>query len=348
MTIELFLRGDQIATYSSLSTQGNSNGIQVQIQGVQTLGSAGDTFRIVVRQVNSGQTAFQNGQFVDIYAWPDTVPPSPPVYSNLNPQHDQFQGRASSAEHMVFTNQKIIFDLNGLTNGYKQYGPGDHPPREQQLPFENIPSVPPAAPCFTAGTCILTPSGERPIETLVPGDLVITLDHGPQPLRWVGSRKVAGSGAFAPVLFAPFSLGNTRPVRVSPQHRMLLSDWRADLWFGTREVLAAAQHLVNGRNVIRTLVPWVTYFHIALDRHELVLANGIPCETLHLGRMGLAAMDADQREELLALFPVLFRTGSGRCLPTARRCLRRWEVDLLTAEPDPRDTSGQQDRAAVA
>ena len=44
--------------------------------------------------------------------------------------------------------------------------------------------------CFAAGTRIATPQGARPVETLCPGDLVTTLDHRPQPLRWVGSRRL--------------------------------------------------------------------------------------------------------------------------------------------------------------
>ncbi len=47
-----------------------------------------------------------------------------------------------------------------------------------------------SVPCFVAGTLIRTPDGDVPIESLRPGDLVLTLDDGPQPLRWVGSRVV--------------------------------------------------------------------------------------------------------------------------------------------------------------
>lgn len=56
--------------------------------------------------------------------------------------------------------------------------------------------------CFAAGTLIATPGGDRPVEGLLPGDSVTTLDHGPQPLRWIGARRVAGLGADAPVWFA--------------------------------------------------------------------------------------------------------------------------------------------------
>ncbi|MDT8856377.1 Hint domain-containing protein [Paracoccaceae bacterium Fryx2] len=322
------MMGDEIGTYSGLSASGNNNGMKVELTGVQPLGSATDVFRVVVTQVNSGQAAFMNGQFVAIYAWPDTVPPSPPLYSSLNPQHDQFQGRASSSTHMIFTNQKVFFDLDGVTAGTAQFGPGLHPLRDTQLPFAALSPTPPAIPCFTAGTRLRTPSGMRAVETLRPGDPVLTLDHGAQSVRWIGARTVAGTGAFAPIRIAAGALGNRRALRLSPQHRVLLTDWRADLWFGSKDVLVAARHLVNGSTIVQETVPRVTYLHLAFDRHEVLCAEGIPCESLHLGRMGLAAMDAAQREELLALFPEL---ANGLPAPTARPCLRQWEAGLLVA-----------------
>ena len=45
-------------------------------------------------------------------------------------------------------------------------------------------------PCFTAGTCIRTPRGEVPVETLKLGDQVLTLDNGPQEIRWIGKRSL--------------------------------------------------------------------------------------------------------------------------------------------------------------
>lgn len=329
--MELFLRGDQIATYASASQQGNSNGTQVTLNGIQTLGSASDTFRIVVRQYNPGDSAFQNGQQVDIYAWPDTEPPAPPLFTNLNPQHDMFQGRASSGTHQIFSHPaKVVFDLNGLTGGTVRYGPGNHPPLNEKLTFDALPDEPPAVPCFTPGTRLLTPRGMRAVETLRPGDLVVTLDHGPRPLLWTGRRQVAGIGPFAPVHVAAGALGNRRALLVSPQHRFLIRDWRSDLWFGAGEVLVAARHLVDGTTVTRRMMPEVTYLHIAFDRHEMVLAEGIATESLHLGQMGLAAMDPAQRRELLHLFPEL--SGPLAAQPqTARPCLRGWEAGLLAA-----------------
>lgn len=72
----------------------------VKLTGVQALGGANEYFRVMVRQVNNGQENFANGQWVDIYI-PTTAPNPKPIFSNLNPQHDQVQGRASASDHMV-------------------------------------------------------------------------------------------------------------------------------------------------------------------------------------------------------------------------------------------------------
>ncbi|MFN6979673.1 MAG: choice-of-anchor L domain-containing protein, partial [Gemmobacter sp.] len=75
-------------------------------------------------------------------------------------------------------------------------------------------------PCFAAGTRILTAGGPVAVETLRPGDLVVTQDDGPQPLRWIGRRRVAAVGALAPVRIAAGTFGPHGRLVVSPQHRI--------------------------------------------------------------------------------------------------------------------------------
>lgn len=326
--VVIFATGDEIGTYSGLSMSGNSNGVKLTLTGVEPLGSATDIFRIVIRQVTPGETQFTNGQFVDIYAWPDSSDPPVPIFSSLNPQHDQFQGRASSAEHQIFTSPTgVVFDLDGITAGTVRYGPGLDPPRDQKLAFSSFSPTPPTIPCFAAGTLIDTADGPRRIETLCVGDLVHTADDGPQPIRWTGGTEVVGRGPFAPVRFAAGSLGNHRPLVVSQQHRILVGDWRSALFFGQEQVLVAARHLVNGGTVRLMPVPRIAYHHMVFDRHQIVFSEGIPTESLHLGSVAVSALDRAARAEVLALFP-----GLGRGLPpghTARTCLRAWEGRLV-------------------
>lgn len=134
--------------------------------------------------------------------------------------------------------------------------------------------------CFTAGTLIRTPGGQRAIETLAPGDLVWTLDHGFQPLRWVGSTDIAGTGDAAPVTLGTGTIGNDQPLLLSPNHRVLLSGPDVELMFGTAEVLAPAKSLVDGSGVRITPRQGVRYFHLQFDRHEIVESNGALTESL--------------------------------------------------------------------
>ncbi len=86
--------------------------------------------------------------------------------------------------------------------------------------------------CFTPGARILTNCGERAIETLKLGDMVVTRDHGLRPIRWIGKRTVIGRGAFAPISVAPgVAKGDSKGLLVSPQHRILFTGYRAELLF---------------------------------------------------------------------------------------------------------------------
>lgn len=165
--------------------------------------------------------------------------------------------------------------------------------------------------CFTHGTLVDTPDGARLIEDLSPGDLVTTLDNGSQPVRWIGRRAVSVAEmrdrtALRPVRFEANAFGNPRPLLVSPQHRMLISDWRAQVYFGEDQVLIAAKALENGTTV-RQIVPeeGVVYCHLLFDRHELILAEGVLSESFHPGEAGMGLLDAAQRQEIAALFPHL-------------------------------------------
>ncbi|WP_179380839.1 Hint domain-containing protein [Jannaschia marina] len=160
-------------------------------------------------------------------------------------------------------------------------------------------------PCFAAGTLIRTMAGDVPVETLAAGDFVTTYDHGAQPLRWVGQTTVPATGRFAPVRFAAGALGTTRDLTVSPQHRILITGWRAELLFGGPEVLAPAVGLVNDTDIQRVSGGEVTYVHLMFDHHEIVYSNDIPTESFRPDSYSLGAVDTATREEIFALFPEL-------------------------------------------
>lgn len=182
--------------------------------------------------------------------------------------------------------------------------------------------------CFAAGTRILTPQGERLIEDLQVGDMVITADNGLQPIRWIGTRSVSALGDLAPVKIRKGTFNNTRDLLVSPQHRMLLSGYKAELLFGEPEVLAPAIHLLDDHAVTRQVRDEVTYIHLLFDQHELVFAEGTPSESFHPGHVGMNAILDPAREELFRIFPEL-RTNVGAYGPTSRLCLKKHETKAL-------------------
>ncbi len=185
--------------------------------------------------------------------------------------------------------------------------------------------------CFTPGTLIATNSGDRPVETLRPGDLIQTVDHGLQPLRWTGHRTVPAQGAFAPVLFRAGALGNRRDLLVSQQHRMLIRDWRVALNTGHDEALTPAKHLLNGDSVCLKPGGQVTYLHLMFDRHELVWSEGCISESFHPGALGWSGLDIAAREEILSLFPKLATAGLPAYGPTARPSLCAYETRASVA-----------------
>lgn len=183
--------------------------------------------------------------------------------------------------------------------------------------------------CFTPGIRLLTPHGERAVESLRAGDLVITRDHGPQAIRWIGRRTVPGIGRFAPVRVAAHVLdGGRAPLLVSPQHRFLFTGYKAELLFGCDEVLIAARHLVDGLAVTQEDQATVTYIHVMFDRHEVIYAEGAATESFHAGDIGISAITDQAREEMFAIFPEL-RSNPNAYGDTARPCLKRHEARLL-------------------
>jgi Hint domain/Bacterial Ig domain len=173
-------------------------------------------------------------------------------------------------------------------------------------------------PCFVAGTCIATPTGLRPVEALRPGDMVLTLDRGPQTVRWAGSVVVQGMGETAPVVIPAGAFGPHDAVWLSPQHRVCLGGWAAEMVTGATQVLARARHLVAAGIADCRQIGAVSYVHVMFDRHEIIAANGLWCESYRPGPASLAAHSEAVRAELFALFPALARDPAGGHAPLAR------------------------------
>ena len=194
--------------------------------------------------------------------------------------------------------------------------------------------------CVARGTLIETEDGAVPVENLRAGDMVKTVDGPAQPVRWIGCSSVSRAElgvdpSLRPIRIAAGAFGKGRPAReltVSPQHRILVNDWRAELFFGEQEVLVPAKGLVNETTIrIDHAADGVDYFHVLFDRHEIMLTEGLPTESFHPGDYTLREIDGPARDELARLFPELFEGGG--TIDTARMALRPWEGALLRDRP---------------
>ena len=182
--------------------------------------------------------------------------------------------------------------------------------------------------CFARGTPILTPRGEVSVEELSVGDLVTTVDNGPQEIRWIGHREVPARGRFAPIRIAAGVLGTDCDLIVSPQHRMLICDWRSRLLFDAPEVLVPAVQLCDERTIRRDPRRSVDYFHLLFEQHEVVFSAGCPSESFHPGDYGLDCVGKETRKEIFDLFPEL-AISTREYGPTARPSLKGFEAALL-------------------
>ncbi|MGL4238080.1 choice-of-anchor L domain-containing protein [Tabrizicola sp.] len=187
-------------------------------------------------------------------------------------------------------------------------------------------------PCFVAGCRIETSRGPVPVEDIAVGDLVLTLDHGFQPVRWHGVRQVPSQGTMAAVRIPAGVFGDHGALAVSPQHRLHFSGWRAELYCGEAEVLVKAIHLVRAGclHQDRSGAP-VTYHHLMFDRHQIIRAEGLWSESYYPGPATLHGHDPEQQDELFALFPQLQLNPDTAYGPAARPEVRAHVAGLLVA-----------------
>jgi hypothetical protein len=221
--------------------------------------------------------------------------------------------------------------------------------------------------CFLAGTRIAVPSGETPVERIRVGDSVVT-GNGPQLVSWISSSH-KDSASFAPVVFTPAALASPalslaegaippeRPLKVSQQHCMVVTDDRARAFIGTDTFLLAAKHLINGDTIyLDHSAGDVEYFHLMFEQHQIVLAEGVWSESFYPGPEALKNLTAAQKQDIHEAAPddpthgygptALPRLTGGeykRLLqgkgPTPGQKLRRQQLQRVTADNMPLQAS---------
>ncbi len=168
--------------------------------------------------------------------------------------------------------------------------------------------------CYAAGTLIETPDGPIDIANLAKGDMVVTRDAGNQPIRWIGHSRFSATQLalkpnLIPIRIRAGALGPEIPSQdliVSPQHRMIMRGWMTFLMFDQPEVLVPAKALLNDKTITQCdPADGINYYHLLLNGHQLVSANGSWSESLVCGDEALKAMSSEARAELNQIFPDL-------------------------------------------
>ena len=155
-------------------------------------------------------------------------------------------------------------------------------PADAQAVPSTSPLPVPHLHCFLKGTTIRTADGDRKIEDLSAGDLLPAVFGGMRPIQWIGRypfKKSDPSEAWVkdilPVCVNTSALGPNVPhadLLLSKAHALLIDD-----------VLVPVSNLINNTTIAlydARALGELEFFHIKLEAHDVIYAEGAPCETL--------------------------------------------------------------------
>jgi hypothetical protein len=206
----------------------------------------------------------------------------------------------ASGQLSVYDNRVLKADIHVTGLSGSHFTPGNDGGGDTEV----------TAACYCRGTRVLTPDGEVAVEDLAIGDKVVTLTGEARPIRWIGRRAydgrfIAGKREVLPICITAGALAEGVPSRdlwLSPAHSLYIDG-----------VLVLSEHLVNGATILQAEeVEEVEYFHIELDTHDVIFADGAAAETF---------VDCDNRmmfanaAEYAALYPKDERPCWEFCLP---------------------------------
>ena len=202
------------------------------------------------------------------------------------------------------------------------------------------PALPQFEDAFCAlarGSLITTDRGAVSVEDLLPGDRVLTLERGPEPLRWIGAMTLYPAGSTPGVesgglvRFTSDRFGHGKPMSdllLGPSARILHRHARVAEYIGTQCAFAPARGYIDGTSVIRIdpMSP-VPVYHLAFDGHRTIRANGIEIESFHPGMPSNATLDPELMALFLALFPHIRRLEDFG--PLAQPRLTTFEIEEI-------------------
>lgn len=329
---------------------------QITISNGETLSNAtqGDGSHLVGETITLNSANFEsislydsNTEFRDLMGTPGGVGSDQSLTSAQDFDGVSYAvGSSAEAEYLITlqdqagnTYQAVGLNLRNPSDssGHKEVeglafldGPNGFPPLNEALTVTSSSDTPKFQSseyytplCFAAGSRIRTPTGDVPVEVLRPGDMVLTLDSGAQPVHWIGRLDMSETSLrdrpnYRPVRIKTHAFGTDRPCQdllVSPQHRVLIRDWRAQMFFGEDELLVPAVKLVNGGTITRALPNGgVSYFHVLLEEHHLLWSNGLLTESLWPGQsrdLSDLLRPPERRRRRAGVAPVVRRCAGG-------------------------------------
>ena len=217
----------------------------------------------------------------------------------------------SGADVVSFTNQVLAVSNAGTTIASLHLA-GAYGAAEFQLADDGAHGTAITIPCFLAGTRILTPRGELPVEQLAVGELVLTQSGEAKPIVWIGRRSIACARHPVPQKVRPVRIRAGAFASDLPRRDLLLSPDHAVFANG---VLIPVKHLINGISIRQENMDKSDYVHIELAGHDILLAEGLAVESY---------LDSGNRAE--------FASGSGRT-PVARHPGSASNVDAMRFAP---------------
>ena len=182
--------------------------------------------------------------------------------------------------------------------------------------------------CFGPGTRLATPLGLKRADKLRVGDYVTTLDDGPQPIRWIGKRRLVFDTPHPaqPVRIAKGAFGDGSPQRdliLSPNHRVLIDTAPSHVLHDPLGALAPVKALTRHRGIrFAAGRRAITYFGLLLPGHAVLIAEGIAVESLYPGPGTWAQLTGSERSDWMRLAAQARITG----VPPARLLLSTAEA----------------------
>ncbi|MFT6169745.1 MAG: hypothetical protein ACJAR9_001867 [Celeribacter sp.] len=315
------ISGHMIGRFASAHLTGPCATRSLIVVGIDILGTADDRFTLNIEQNHNGQ-----------HIWRVLNEAGDVIKGDLVPDPRSFDGLGAGETHILFMGG-FILDLTGFDSNSRTYV---HETLTATQPG-HAPIVPDATDpmCFAAGSVVRCKDGLQPVETVTTGDLVWTADQGYQPVEWVAATHVNLSEKpdLAPVEILRGALGPKipeRPVLVSPEHRVLMTGHRLELYAGLEEALVPARLLVDGKTIRhRTDLKEVMYFHLMFSHHEIVDSGGLLAESYHPEAVSLGALGKDQRDALYLQYPHLRLFGDHAAGPLVRPKMRGHAAAVL-------------------